>query len=433
MTELKTKISVWLKDWHNRVFLFIFCIALAVRVYYLSVNTAVWWDEADYLSSALHWFFNVPYNYNPQRGVFFPLLLGILFKFGFTENSVKFFAVVLPSSGVVFLTYLLGKQMYNKNVGLISAAFMSVFWTSLFWTARFSNDFLALFFQLLALYCFWRGVVKEHSKIFIFLFGFFLGLGFITRAQSILITFSLLLFLLITQHFSFLKNKHLWASVLFFFIPFIPYVFWLKKYFGSFFAFSTGYSSQISSAAPFGWSIVKYFYLFPAPFIFILFLLGLTTLADIFFGLDFIFKKKQSQETNSDLFWVMNTLLVVGFFIFWLRGAEDRWLVLVAVPVFFFAAKGCMLLYDYTKKVHGHAAILLVVFLVMIGMYFQFHAAKTLIEEKNTSYQQVKDAALWIKANSQTIDTVYSASGPQTSYYSERNVLGFPTIVGAEF
>ena len=74
MTELssrKEKVKRWFRDGHNCTFFAILVLAFALRIYYLSVNSAVWWDEADYLSSAKHWFFNVPYDYNPQRGVLF--------------------------------------------------------------------------------------------------------------------------------------------------------------------------------------------------------------------------------------------------------------------------------------------------------------------------------------------------------------------------
>ena len=163
---MKEYFKNWSKDWHNRVFLILLAGAFLLRLYYLNANSAVWWDEADYLASAKHWFFDVPYTYNPQRGILFPLLIGFLFKLGLNESITKFFVVLLPSLGIVVLTYLLGKQMYNKNVGLIAASLTSVFWVSLFWTARFSNDFLALFLQLAAVYCFWRGVIKKHSKCF---------------------------------------------------------------------------------------------------------------------------------------------------------------------------------------------------------------------------------------------------------------------------
>ncbi len=423
---MNEKLKVWFKDWHNRIFILVFLLALGIRLYYLHVNSAVWWDEADYLSSAKHWFFNVPYNYNPQRGILFPLLIGILFKLGFSETLTRIFVVLLPSLGVVVLTYLLGKQMYNKNVGLIASSIMSVFWVSLFWTNRFSNDFLAFFFQLLALYCFWMGVVKNHSKYFTWLFGLFLGLGFITRAQSILIGGSLFLFLVIVQRFKFLANKDLWISVLFFLIPVLPYLGWLWINFKTPLAFSTGYSSQVASNAPFAWAILQFIYQFSAKYLFILFLIGLASLADLLFGLDLIFKRKAEEKVQADIFWLIASLVTLAFFIFWLRGAEDRWVILLSIPIFLFVGKGCMLIYEAIKKKNIHVAALLVMILVIAGMYIQFSVAQEIIGQKKDTYKEVKDAALWMKEHTTVSDKLYSASGPQTTYYSERDVLGFP-------
>lgn len=423
---MKQYLKEWLKDWHNRVFLAVILLAFVIRIYYLNINSAVWWDEADYLSSALHWFYDVPYKYNPQRGVLFPLLIGLLFKLGLSESVTKFFVVVLPSVGSVVLTYLLGKQMYNKNVGLIASSIMSVFWVSVFWTPRFSNDFLALFLQLAAIYCFWRGVIKKHSRYFTWFFGLFLGLAFITRAQSVLVGISLFFFLLIIQGLKFLKNKDLWISVLFFLIPFLPYLYWLNKNFGTPLAFSTGYSSQIASASPFGWYVLDFLFQFPLMYSFILLIIGLATLADLVFGFDLLVKRHQSEKVTADVFWVITTLIVLAFFVFWLRGAEDRWVILLSVPIFLFVGKACMLVYESVKKVNMRIAAMLVILIVIGAMYTQFVYAKPLIDAKKDSYVQVKEAALWMKANSNPSDLVYSASGPQNTYYSQRETEGYP-------
>ncbi|MFA4887225.1 MAG: glycosyltransferase family 39 protein [Candidatus Nanoarchaeia archaeon] len=418
--------KAWFADNYNKIFIAIFILAIAVRLYYHNVNSAVWWDEADYLSSALHWFFDVPYKYNPQRGVLFPLLIGILFKLGLSESVTKFFVVLLPSAGIVVLTYLIGKQMYDKKVGVVAAGLMSTFWVSLFWTPRFSNDFLAFFFQLAAIYCFWRGVMYQQGKGWTWLFGLFLGLGFITRAQSILIAGALLMFLLIVQKLSFLKNKDLWISVLFFFIPVLPYFMWLSKNFGSFFAFSAGYSSQVISDAPFGWYVLNFPYLFLGMFLFVFFIIGLLSLADLILGFDLVLKKEQKNAVSADLFWLLTSFIILIFFIFWIRGTEDRWVILLSVPLFFFASKGMIFISDLVKKKNIKAASIVLLLLVAGGMYIEWSTAHPLIMTKKDTYVQVKDAALWMKINSNSTDLIYSPSGPQTIYYSEREVVGFP-------
>ena len=50
------------------------------------------------------------------------------------------------------------------------------------------------------------------------------------------------------------------------------------------------------------------------------------------------------------------------------------------------------------------------------------------MENKKESYLPVKDAALWMKANSEPNDQILSVSYPQTSYYAERNVTIYSDI-----
>ncbi|HZX11893.1 MAG TPA: glycosyltransferase family 39 protein [Candidatus Nanoarchaeia archaeon] len=420
--------GAWFHHYQNKILLLLLAIAFAFRLYYLDFNSAVWWDEADYLASAKHWFFDLSYTYNPQRGILFPLLIGMLFKLGLSELAAKFVVVLLPSLGIVLLTYLLGKEMYSKNVGLISAALMSTFWVSLFWTSRFSNDFLALFFQLCAILCFWKGVVKKQSKYYTWSFGFFLALGFLTRAQSLLAGLGLLLFLLLTQRLRFLKNKDLWIATALFFLTLTPYLLWLNSAFGTPLAFSTGYSSQIQSAAPFGWYVLNFVFQFPGPFIFVAFLLGLFPLWKTFLGLDLILKNQASEENLANVFWILVGILTLAFFVFWLRGAEDRWVILLSVPVFIFSAKGALLAYEiFLKKTNQKFATFILLLLVLGGMYAQYSLATPLLNEKKDTYLQVKEAALWMKTISNPQDILYSASGPQTSYYSDREVKGYPT------
>src|SRR3989344_4798679 len=134
----KNKIKDWLKEKDNLIFLGILLLAIIVRLYFFidTLNQPVWYDEADYLSTAKHWATGVNYAINPQRPVLLPFLESIFFNLGGGESLIRFFLVLLPSIGIVILTYVLGKKLYNKNVALIASFIMGVFWTLLFNTVR---------------------------------------------------------------------------------------------------------------------------------------------------------------------------------------------------------------------------------------------------------------------------------------------------------
>lgn len=135
-------ISFLKKHW---ILIGILLITLITRIIYFNINSAIWYDEGEYLSMAKHWSMDLPFRLGPQRMPFFPFLASILMNAGFNEAALRFAIVALPSIGVVFLTYLLGKEMYDKKIGLIASFLMSVFWVILFNVTRFHTDLLAFF------------------------------------------------------------------------------------------------------------------------------------------------------------------------------------------------------------------------------------------------------------------------------------------------
>ena len=105
----------------------------------MTVNAALWWDEADYLALAKHYGLGLPEIAAPWRARRSPMLLGIFYWLGANELIMRFVWVLLSVSGVLF-TYIIGKRLYGKAVRLLSALFLSVYFEYLFWSARFSMD-----------------------------------------------------------------------------------------------------------------------------------------------------------------------------------------------------------------------------------------------------------------------------------------------------
>ena len=114
-------------------------LAVIVRLYYffLTDDQTLWWDEAEYMATAKHWAFGVPYDLNPQRPPLFQLLAALLLKIGFEEFALKFLLVLVPSVALIIATYYLGKELYNHKIALASAIGVSFVWSLLFWSARF--------------------------------------------------------------------------------------------------------------------------------------------------------------------------------------------------------------------------------------------------------------------------------------------------------
>src|SRR3989338_6379885 len=130
----KEAVKNWLKNKYNLSLILVMLVAFLVRLYFFAQadNQPLWWDEAEYMATAKHWAFGVPYEVNAQRPPLFQLLAVPLLKIGLTETALKFLLVLIPSLLVVLITYLLGKEMFNKKIALIAAFTSSFIWSFLF-------------------------------------------------------------------------------------------------------------------------------------------------------------------------------------------------------------------------------------------------------------------------------------------------------------
>ncbi|HLF54036.1 MAG TPA: hypothetical protein VI544_02545, partial [Candidatus Nanoarchaeia archaeon] len=104
MEERKERVKKWLKNPYNLALIGVLVFAFAIRLYYFFVTRGqpLWWDEAEYMSTAKHWAFGVPYDLNPQRPPLFQFLAALSFIVGLGENFIKFTWTLLPSVFLVF-------------------------------------------------------------------------------------------------------------------------------------------------------------------------------------------------------------------------------------------------------------------------------------------------------------------------------------------
>ncbi len=426
----KEKVKQFLKE--NFWIILILFFGFIIRIYYLILtkNQAEWWDSGEYASYALHWAFGLPLeSINPQRPPLFPLLEAILFKLGFNEITFKFILELIPSTLIILVSYLIVKEMYNKKLALIVALFTSVFWLLIFNTVRLHADVLLILFSYLAVYYFWKGYIKKEKNYYIWLIGVFIALAFMTKLIAGLFGIIFLVYILIIDKFKFLKNKHLWISLILMFLLLLPYFIWQINEFGKPTAFLAGSHvtsdpGGITSYKPVGWYILKHIPWMLNTTLLILMFIGILTLYTLFLSLDLVIKNK-NKESYNDLFifiWILITLI---YFIFLERDAEDRWLLPIMLPLLVIAGKGLIFVYDSIKKYEKKVAISVFIILILVSFYFQIDRASEIINAKKDSYKEVKEASLWIKENSKENDVIFSKSVTQMTYYSRRYVTGF--------
>ncbi|MFH1210162.1 MAG: glycosyltransferase family 39 protein [archaeon] len=425
--KLEDKIKEFLKDKYHLILIGVILLALIIRLYFLikTYNQPLWWDESEYINIAKYWSSTGPeYEINPQRPPFFMLLLALLYLIGSSEFIARFVMVLIPSVLMVLFTYLIGKDMFDKKIGLISSFIMSIFWLIIFNTARMHTDALAIAFNIATIYFFWKGYIKKKGNHNLYLMGFFLGLGFLTRLEGALMGVVILLFLIITERLKFLKNKHLWFSFLITMLTILPYLIWTSTYFGKVFAFSHGYSSVFTSTVtsqPFAWYMLNFMYSYFEWGLAIMFFIGLFCLYPLILKFDLLLKDK-APEVKVDLFLLIWIIVHLIFFIFITRGGEDRWLLPISAALFIITARGIMYIHDLIKNYSKQIALIVIFVILIFGAYQQLNHSYKIIELKKDSYLQEKIAGEWLKERVNDNDIIFSNNeqSPFTYYIGKR-------------
>ncbi len=467
--ERKEKIKAWLKDPSNLLIILITLFAFILHLYYLNIYSGqtLWWDEAEYMATAKHWALDIPYTLNPQRPPLFQLSAAFLIRAGLDEFALKFLLIVLPATALIYFTYLLGKELFDKKTGLFAALASAGMWSYLFWGARFQPDFLSVAFQVLSLFFFWKMFKYPNTKDAV-LGGVFAALGFYFKISALLVPISVFLFALwkerlvkysilpvvivilgylSKQYFNhsvilasiifliilyfyridIIKNKIYWQSFLAFLITLIPFMLWQYVVFSHPLEFAKSYGVEGGSTdRPLGWQALDFFTQFPKELFFVLFCVGV--LAALFYlGLRFdLLLKENEKRTDPRIFSLIVLLVVALFYIFYIKGViEDRWVFLITPFVFILAAQGVFALFSLFKVHKKEIKIGILIVLFAIFFYVQLSQSSDLIKCKSQSYAPVKDAALWIKEHSSPADKVVSASYTQMTAYAEREVLIF--------
>lgn len=419
-----------LKDKYTLIFIAILIFSFILRLKYFNINQALWFDEAEYLCIAKNWAYGLSYPVSILRPPLYPFFASIAYKLGLGSEIFFRFIELIFSVGSIFITYLLGKELYNKKVGLISSFLMSVFYLNLFFTARLMTDIPTLTLWLLAFYLFWKGYVKKESKKYLWWAGFVMSAGILIRYTILMVGIILLIFLLCSERLKFLKRKELWIFALVALLTLSPYIIWSYKTYGK-----IGF---LSAGAAYGFKLnlfnyVKYFPIYlhsPIPFLdssifqvfLILFLIGIgLSLLNLVVGWDLIRKEK---NLKSDLIVVISILVPLLYFSR-VPSFEPRYLLYIFPAVFLLIAKMLLEIEKYLKKYHKIIAIGVVVLVLCFGAYHQIKFADSLIKSKATSYVQFRQAGEWIKQYSEPNDLVITDGAPMLQYYSDRKVIGW--------
>jgi hypothetical protein len=443
--QSQNKIVSWFKDPYNLALVGVIIFAIVLRFFYfwLTKTQPLWWDESEYMAQAKSIAGLVHYDAASIRSPIFPAFMSLFFFLRIaSEPIMRFFGLFIPSILVIVLTYFMVKEMYpDKRIALISTAIMAVLWEHLFYSNRFHTENIALIFQFLAIFIFFKVYMKQQNLYFIkpkysLIWVLVLSIiSFLFRPGNIMFLPALVLFLIILNKDKLFNKTGLvsisvivLAVIVSFFISDMPMAL-LKQY--------THFSD------PLGWNSLTVFYGFYQSFIpnlpAILFYAFLIGLAIVLFKTSLILDRiktlradSENLEFKSNLFNIILLLCVLFIFLFIMRanGFEYRWFFPLLPAMLAFTAKGVIDFSEYIASLFSKKsiAIILIVIICLLGVYTQVDHADKIIKMKVDSYSQVKDAGIWLGENYPKNTSVLSISYPQTVYYSELNVSTYSGI-----
>ncbi|MBI5797834.1 glycosyltransferase family 39 protein [Candidatus Woesearchaeota archaeon] len=442
------KVKAFLKERENQIFLGVIIAALAIRLYFFfhTYNQALWWDEADYMSIAKHYGFGAPEVAAPWRARGMSLIFGVFYWFGANEIFQRL-VVVAVSTSAVFLTYILGKEMYNKKIGIIAAAILAVSWIHLFWTTRFSGEIFGMVFFTLAALCFWQGYVLNKSKWYMIACGALIAYGiFLYESVGVFFLF-ILIYLLATERFRFLKNKKFWWGMLGLSVILILVFIHYYSLFGQIYPrvshiiegslssgaeldqklAANGLLTVLSSAFTFvSWTALQDYMRWP---LIVATAIGLFTFLDVIIGFDHVLKNNDD-KLRKDFFilwWAVATIAFFGIYLVLTNAYYEPRYIFPAFPaLFIIAARGINFVAEAAEKYKKQiGAIVIIIFLVSIS-YSQLTYANAMIKNKAASFSQERPAGDWLKANTKPGDILLACSQVvPLVYYSERKVITY--------
>jgi len=211
------------KEWQKLLVLIILSLVLFTlkigSTPILDGDTAFWGKIAKNMLATSDWL--TPRFIHPEsiidRPPLMPWLMAASFKiFGVNEFAISFWHSLM-ALGCVLITYFMGKELFTKKTGFISALILLTT-AQFFYQGRSPlQDMPLTFFLASAFYCFIL-FEKRKNYLFYYFIPVFLGLATLTKGPVGLVLFGLAIFIYLWVEKKFLKylNLHLLgASVLF--------------------------------------------------------------------------------------------------------------------------------------------------------------------------------------------------------------------------
>jgi len=439
LIKRETKIKNWFgeifNDKYDYLILFVIIASFLLYLYYFIKvgNQPIWWDEGDYLSIAKELALN---REKPEwwigqtslRPIALSLFFSLFFKLGFGEFSIRFFSEFLPAIGVIFVTYLLGKELFNKKIGIIASIFIATNWVFMFYTFRLLTDIPSAFLGTLCFFLFIK-YDKTKKPNYLYAMVVFGVLSFLVRYLSVLVLISILIYLLITRGYKLFLDKKMYLALVIGLLILSPLFYFNLQRDGDIFPALSSYHGENASAStnPFAWDTITFHLplFFKVP-ITIVFIIGILISMQIFLYLDIILKQEVKSKNNL-LFLLITIFVPLIYIVFGIRAIDARYFIVFAPVLFVLCAFSTETIiknisyYTNFKKIYPFLLILFIILLI----YSPLQTGDQFIKSRMHSYEEVKQGGIWLKENTNPSAKVITASITQNQYYSERQSYNY--------
>lgn len=396
---------------------------LAINLYYFSANSGVWWDEAEYLSFVNHIVKGSPYSMWEGRAIFYPLLLSVFGFINLSETFLRIGLVVISCLTTLFI-FLVLKKMFKTKIAVIATSLFLTNWLFNFFSLRFLTGIPSLMFQMISLYFFLQN--KPKSRIYS---GIFLGCAIATRFTALLLIPSFILYDLLSIKkkisIDYLK-KFVWVpAILLGFAPIVAYDLIIGR-----FPFETFYTFLVQSMAPREWGHnlgdwTYYIVNFPA-------FTGIIGVFFLFMGLLFIFSKIKSKNMKKYALMLSYILFHLIAYSFLTQLKEQRYIIPVLPYIFAIISIGIISISNtigkfFKKKLKfKYANYLLMISVALSIIIPSLNMGNISILNSASGYEELRISGEEILANTNSDEIIITNAGPHISYYSQREVTGFP-------
>jgi len=363
----------------NRTFFLITLLFLAVKSFFLSVN--VWWDPAVYIGMG-KFIFSLGKSglWEASRPIVWPTLLGFIWRIGLSPVIFGKVLSLLLAVGCAYLTYLIGREVFDEKIALLAAAFF-LFSPTLF----FNSDLMmagipSTFFGLLAVY----HLLKKKY----FLMGIFAGITFMTRFLQLIVLAGLLIILFIYRKKLRIKRTDINQIALGFFLIVVPYLLLNIFLYGSMLYPFILQAKLTKFTGWMWWEPLSFYFknLFKENFLAVFSLLG-------FF---FLFRKKAKKDYRKSSIFVLFLL----FFVFYNLNIhkEMRFAITFFPYLYLITSLGLFELLAFVKERKGPIIILSVLLLVLGCETFTQYEREPRITRFDPFWEYVEDVegTLWI-------------------------------------